>query len=110
MNDSIEASGATPGPWFLTKDSQWNAIAHVGRAWNISSQLALSHFGDVDADARLLASAPELLKELQSMVALVDMAFSDETDRPNEEDGAIALTRARAAIAKALGITPKEPA
>ena len=83
----------TPGPWFATKDSQWNAIAHVGRAWNISTQLALSHFGDVDADANLIAAAPELLEALREIIA--DGVHCDVVPHLHR--------KALAAIAKATG-------
>ena len=88
----------TPGPWFATKDSAYNAICHVGRAWNIGTYLALSNFGDVDADARLIASAPDLLEALNSLVT----SLAD-----NDDEGLIEhapqMQAARAAIAKATG-------
>lgn len=57
----------TPGPWFTTKDSAYNDVARIGRAWIIGSDLALSHFGHPDADARLIAAAPDLLAALEKV-------------------------------------------
>lgn len=81
----------TPGPWFATKDSKYNEIARIGRAWNISTELPLSHFGDIDADAKLIAAAPELLEAVRLLVHSAD---------------AKAYQAGRAAIAKATGTIP----
>lgn len=67
----------TPGPWFATKDSIHNEVARIGRAWNISTDLALSHFGDIDADARLIAAAPDLLAALTGAANYIDKLGGD---------------------------------
>ena len=87
----------TPGPWFPTKDSKYNEVARIGRAWNIGTELALSHFGDVDADARLIAAAPDMLYALRR--AVLALAFAAESSKAMQDDyEAVSL-----AIAKATG-------
>lgn len=89
----------TPGPWFATKDSQWNAICHVGRAYNISTKMALSDLGDIEADARLIAAAPLLLEALEQVTdALAQRLGTNATEWAD-------VSRARAAIAAARGAT-----
>lgn len=89
----------TPAPWFPTTDSRFNDIARIGRAWIIGTLLPLSEFGDIDADATLIAEAPELLAALRDF----DDAFS--TFNPNDSESRARMRRvvirARAAIAKA---------
>lgn len=86
----------TPGPWFCTRRSDWNAICTVGRAWNISTKLALSHFGHADLDAQLIASAPELLEALQAIVkSMVDADDEGLIEYADE------IQNARRVIAKA---------
>ena len=89
----------TPGPWFATKVSDYNKIACIGRAWNISTILPLADFGDVDADARLITAAPDLLAALQALVAELDgpgKPYSSDSYAPPHF-----IETARAAIAKA---------
>jgi hypothetical protein len=82
----------TPGPWFITKDSQWNDVARIGRTWVIGSKLALSEFGSPDADARLIAAAPDLLFQLLAAANYIDALGGDSKSY-------------RAAIARATGET-----
>lgn len=92
-------SAHTPGPWFPTKVSDYNEVARIGRAWNISTMLALADFGDVDADARLIAAAPDLLAALQALVAELDgpgKPYSSDSYAPPHF-----IETAKAAIAKA---------
>ena len=91
----------TPGPWFATKVSDYNKIACIGRAWNISTILPLADFGDVDADARLIAAAPEMLAALQAVLAEIE-----GPERPYSTDSWLPSHLAhqvRAAIAKVEG-------
>lgn len=83
----------TPGPWFVTKRSDWNAICTVGRAWNISTQLPLADFGHCDLDAQLIAATPDLLNVAKLVVEWLD----------EEPDAHALCDTARAAISKATG-------
>ena len=83
-------SAHTPGPWFTTKVSNYNEVARIGRAWNISTMLPLADFGDVDADARLIAAAPDLLEALKRAKRHLSV-YSEEFDMAEQ------------AIAKATG-------
>jgi hypothetical protein len=97
----------TPGPWF-TEDAQpgdlfryvmcgeGDTLAHLCRTSINGNQNA-------EADARLIAAAPELLAALK--VALRDLEMiSDTGDWGTELDPAI--FQAREAIAKAIGTAP----
>lgn len=94
------SAGHTPGPW--KRD-----ICQVDKSWLkgrlsecvISPQGIVAVTGEGDADARLIAAAPELLDALQAMLAQLrkgPYAFKDSD----------ALRSARAAVAKATGETP----
>lgn len=93
----------TPGPWSFTvsaesggNPSAWNIIAPCGGV------VAETGSGTDDANARLIAAAPELLE------ALVEMLIANHGLPANENDEhdpvrACAVVQARAAIAKATG-------
>jgi hypothetical protein len=58
--------------------------------------------GEDEANACLIAAAPELLEALEDLIETIDAYdLSDEIDSGQEDDGA--TLKARAAIAKALG-------
>jgi hypothetical protein len=88
----------TPGPW------------HIGMKpgpmiyGSDSSQVAdlrgdLLDRGEAQANARLIAAAPDLLAAISRAVEFMRANYSDE-DMPD------ILPAARAAIAKATGVTP----
>lgn len=87
----------TKGPWHiaeLTKqygvyDASGTAVAKVGGAFGVAMERRL-------ADARLIASAPELYEALRLMIA-------DFGDYPAHERPCLAFDLARAALAKAEG-------
>lgn len=78
----------TPGPWEINRewmDGEWRQVVS---GWD-EKWLRLSVAGNIgEANARLIAAAPELLEALEK--ALPDLSGQD-------------LLRARAAIAKATG-------
>jgi beta-xylosidase len=99
-------SGHTPGPWAQShreSDDGWyrtqvypvadpnNTIATCN--WH-SVRTEYGHVTDRDANARLIAAAPELMEALR---ALADQVEEYELGNPD------ALRNARAAIAKAEG-------
>ena len=82
----------TPGPWSAhAHESTDTYTIHVaGRSWE---SWAVAHVGDCtddEANARLIAAAPDLLEALKNVIRGV----------PDTWDGVI---KARAAIAKAEG-------
>ena len=86
----------TPGPWNWTDDGQGNkwgryelrpAVIYATR----DSQLAVS-----DADARLIAAAPDLLAALQGLLRGI-------FDGPDEANAAMLIAKARDAVNKATG-------
>lgn len=87
----------TPGPWALRPRSDWSApIVQRGREGGFVVQ-GLSPEAE-DADARLIAAAPELL----SVVLAVDDLAERIDHEPDSALGEL-VARARAAIAKATG-------
>lgn len=91
----------TPGPWeiqrgrFSLRQNEFSIVRpNAGR--EISASIA--NWIMNEHDARLLAAAPELLEQLQSLVAILEEGFHRSV---TEE--------ARAAINKALGITEPSP-
>ena len=81
----------TPGPWELIELGYGISVGNV--AW-IGFGTAHSR-EEHAANARLIAAAPELLKELKAIVAGIEPAL----DEPQ------VLDKAKAAIAKAEGAT-----
>jgi hypothetical protein len=91
----------TPGPWSYSKCP---CGAEVCSQFTISVQWSV---GFEEADARLIAAAPELLEVLRNLVTAVTFA-----DPPKEFNGVLChearvpvgfVDAARAAIAKATG-------
>jgi len=84
----------TPGPWveFDGDICPANDIANV--------VIATLYQDTSDADARLIAAAPDLLEALEDMLVQADFAASV---RGGEGHMKYAMAKARAAIAKAKG-------
>lgn len=79
---------ATPGPWTVTVHDKWTDVD--GPHWTVA--------GDVsNEDAPLIAAAPDLLSALRDLIADSD----DVDDGKLPAISAVALTRARQAVAKA---------
>ena len=90
----------TPGPWFRRSPSRskvWWIVREDGKRL---AQVLCSHDVNDDANAHLIASAPDLLEALKAFLTV----NSDEiADMPMSHDLARALGTARAAIALAHG-------
>lgn len=102
----------TPGPWLVhdrsTVHMQDQDIARVGVRLDVVTHLATEIFGlvarcggsgapgEADANARLIAAAPDLLAAAQSLI-------NGRTDCNDRNCGECTHCRARAAIAKATG-------
>jgi hypothetical protein len=86
----------TPGPWYLD--------AHDEKGWFLLSEsgpdIMAEPFDCADADARLIATAPDLLSALEALHAC-HRAFSANENWTMLDDEARAM--AEAAIAKAKG-------
>lgn len=97
-------SAHTPGPWRLV---EWTAPDDYG--WSIKigdapHRLEVSAWSaSSEADAHLIAAAPELLEALERLADTtqgLDVTFRSAAEESTAED---ALGQARAAIAKARG-------
>jgi hypothetical protein len=80
----------TPGPWSLDSDAGQVHIVAAGAA--IARVMAMRSDGCGEANARLIAAAPDLLEALQAVIDHGSMTGADW-----------ASDKARAAIAKATG-------
>ncbi len=100
----------TPGPWVIGTSegrvlSRWDGIGY----WEIANATVTDFRGDSgevyfaggaqEANARLIAAAPDLLEALEAMVA--DWGKLASVVKPLGEESS--LRKARAAIAKAKG-------
>jgi len=91
--------GHTPGPWYVNDD----CIEADGPEGPRDVTVAVVHLNaSIDADASLIAAAPELLAALKEIVA-----YDEGSNDPYmaEDYGYEVLLRCKAAIAKAEGRT-----
>lgn len=96
----------TPGPWSIGDDNNATCeviagpvaipLDRIGRSPDAGSEYIISR-DEMSANARLIAAAPDLLAALERLERLSGSAMM--TDDPARE-------WARAAIAKAKGVTP----
>jgi hypothetical protein len=118
MNETAKANH-TPGPWQIdSEDGQWwiygggdarattgiakcdlivNAVMGICKQQNVIGQRMPD--GEREANARLIAAAPDLLDALRE---IVDVG-AEYYDMDSGENGSPAMAAARAAIAKAEG-------
>ena len=96
---SAEKVAATPGPWTI----QYGAIWGIHRSCECDEEYVCKPWGrtpaEIEANARLIAAAPELLAALQQLL-------DEQEDAPLERrrtEWAEACARARRAIAQAEG-------
>lgn len=88
-------SGATPGPWIAVANRGNNAVSDVvDRDGYTIAHCRNVSVGCWDANARLIAAAPDLLAALEDLCAAYEAC--NGKDHP-------AYKQARAAIAKAEG-------
>lgn len=91
----------THGPWSIEHDSEWPMVMAGGKiVANVNPESFYAGVADLiempaEANARLIAAAPELLEALDAM----ERHFI----RYNDTHNSLVLERARAAIAKATG-------
>lgn len=94
-------SGHTPGPWVVLQ----NPMSHDCITSDDCRICDMPRWDDEyaeeeTANARLIAAAPELLGELENCLDLLVTCFSDS---PVDSCMGVAITKARAAIARATG-------
>jgi hypothetical protein len=91
----------TPGPWSLDELDSAGSIAIYQLNAPTRSALAELEIPDVEseANARLIAAAPELLDALENLLALV------EGECPSLLEDDHHYTQVKAAIAKAKGVS-----
>jgi len=91
------SNGHTPGPWAVERADDAYCIANVGNLVIMPCAGKVKH-DNAEADARLIAVAPDLLEALEMIVAEAD-SYTARTGKPVYNW----LDQARAAIAKASG-------
>ena len=90
----MNISKHTPGPWSIWPDT--NSRLQVGPSTNYSvAEMCITPLDGQEANARLIAAAPDLLSALNAMLTHMGMD-EDEWNKPT-------FDQARAAIAKANG-------
>ena len=110
----MEKAKHTPAPWYASEDvgedgerGYWHINSGVG--FHVSTQDYQKGFhlaGWIgEANARLIAAAPELLEALKNFLNGIDTHMVDISS-PADELLADALRKMRAAIAKATGVQP----
>jgi hypothetical protein len=100
-------SGPTPGPWTVGYTSGSNYTAEVVGESARGKRIVLARLpkpprGTVEANATLMAAAPDLLEALRWYVEHDEVNFGQEGNEPYEAG----YRRAEAAIAKATGAAP----
>jgi hypothetical protein len=94
----------TPGPWKLEAG---RSIVTDGGRFNLAystdkktGAASFPNFVELDANAALIAAAPDLLKSLEAVTGMYEAALGGKYDDPDEAE---IIDKARAAIAKARG-------
>lgn len=97
----------TPGPWKAESAKDYASGRHDDKRWTVHANgmpliaIVDQYRGQAQANARLIASAPELLAALERVAEDLEY-FASEVPPSKDECGAMAKA-ARAAIAKAKG-------
>lgn len=86
----------TPGPWFIGETLEGKSLAVIGDRDSVVCEFPDRLGFSVDADAQLIASAPELLRVLRRELAQLDGTACYRSMSARADD-------LRAAIAKATG-------
>lgn len=97
----MSTSKHTPGPW-----KYWNGIIldHNGDMDEGKQVCIVSKYGEEhDANARLIAAAPEMLEALQNLYLHCAMIHTHWGDGCNQKESDAAIKAGKLAINKALG-------
>lgn len=104
LQEPITTRGHTPGPWKYEKPFGVNIPVREGEAGGqIIRTWLQAHEGEAEANARLIAAAPDLLAALESLFENCSMIHSQWGEGGNAREADQAITNAKAAIAKARG-------
>lgn len=97
-------SGFTKGPWTFDgpPDNHIVWASEQGRICFMAHSAGVDPEGDT-ANARLVASAPDLLEALHGLNGILGTAESNASGTPEWEHVSAKVNAARKAIAKALG-------
>jgi len=101
---NTETTTHTPGPWHGRNNPDFRSREVFDpNGWRVADCRTTKNYEEEEANARLIAAAPELLEALDLTLHSLEnwMAIADEEDRRDYDDEAVA--KARAAIAKAGG-------
>jgi hypothetical protein len=111
-NETADQSQHTPGPWFVAgreihdRSTEYSETgARIGNTPNSIAEIHPVPRGDAEANARLIAAAPELLAALEwceKNLADIALPLADKYGHCTSMKSA--LDRARAAIASAKGV------
>ncbi len=98
-------AGHTPGPWVIRREIDGLTVLggpNNEAIWCIAGYLP-GGTGEMEANARLIAAAPDLLDALQGAIGALEFSQDYHRDLGNEDQAFAAdrLDAARAAIAKA---------
>ena len=94
----------TPGPWKFFRPATGNGFIHIDSAERYRRGEIATCFGENnEADARLIAAAPELLQQCEDALSMCEDAISGKWE-PNDDGFAVAAHYLRAVIAKATGV------
>jgi hypothetical protein len=101
--DGAKVGGFTPGPWLVEPDQGYFNIVAVGREWAIVGSEGI----DDEANARLIAAAPDLFAAAQTALAQItdqrmSQAYYVESGDMHADLAELAK-QLRAALAKAQG-------
>lgn len=109
----------TPGPWIAKKGAGWfvtrpHAVERREAAIAVGMTPATSLVGsptsdkgdECEANARLMAAAPDLLECLNNWIELADSAIEEMGIGPHPTEAAV-LESARAAVRRATGASPQ---
>jgi hypothetical protein len=89
----------TPGPWTMKP-----YIERKGYFWVGPDPLPQNRFAIAEeADAHLIAAAPDLLAALEAIVRQAEPLYAAVPDSPATHSAHVLMDEARAAIAKAKG-------
>lgn len=97
MAEKVESGAGAAGPWFARKTSEGWYIGLKEWGWNIADTAVAEVYSssESEANARLIAAAPDLLAALRHIEADLEMKH------PDIKLPAPAFQRMRAAITKA---------